>query len=588
MPSALRLFLRSLERRQWQVLAVAWLLTLAFGFWAWTVQWASMGEPHSAADALYNALGLFTLNSGGSMSPLVWQLQVARFLAPAVAAFTAVKTIGLFLTAEVFRFRQRFARRHVVVCGLGRRGLRLALELHRAGHRVLVIERDQSAPLLENCREAQIKVITADATESHALRLARVDSASHVIAVCGADAVNAEIAAQTAALLERRKGPPLHCLVHIVDGQLWRLLREREFDTDTRRGLRLEFFNIFESGARAMLRRFPAFGDADEPPHVLILGLGRLGEQVARRVAWQWHRRRRRGAARMRMTVIDREAEERCSALLQRCPQLADACDLVPHQADVCSPHFERCAFLEPQDGGRPVSIVYVCLQDDTRAFSAALTVHARLRGGAPIVVTLDGDRGLAELLGGSSVPTTEFADIHAFSLLDAACEADLVLRGTHERLARATHDLYVEEQAAAGRDEPANPMAAPWEDLPEDIKESNRGAADHIPVLLAAAEYAVEPLQDWDADLHRFSPVEMETMASLEHRRWMEERAAAGWKFAAGERDAARKTSPYLVEWDVLPDDVKQYDRATVARVPTLLADVGLQVQKTGTARPS
>jgi hypothetical protein len=575
---------RWITRHQWQLLGVAWLFTLAFGYWALSLEYAAENVPATVTGTFYRALRLFTMGSFDIVTPLVWQLEVARLLAPLVVAFTFIKTLGLLLAGEAFRLRQHFASGHVVVCGLGQRGLRLATGLRDAGHRVVVVERDQNDPLLESCREAQIATIVGDATEGSVLRAARADSAGRVIAVCGEDTVNAEIAAQTAALTVGRRGTPLQCFVHIVDPQLWQLLRERELGDDPASAFRLEFFNIFESGARAMLREFPAFGDDDAAPHVLIVGLGQLGEHVALRVAWEWRRRRRRGAPRMKLTVIDRLAGERCAALADRHSQLAEACDLRPLAVDVCSPAFERCEFLMEQQTRCGVTMIYVCLDDDTRSLSTAMTLHRRTHGcGVPIVVRMGGAAGLADLLGGQTAAAAEFADIHAFSLLDRTCQTDLVVRGTHETLARALHDVYVGEQTAAGHDRDDNPLVAPWEELSPEMKESNRRAADHIRVELAAAGYTIAPLDDWDADLFQFSADEVETMAALEHERWIEERKAAGWQYAAGPRDLEGKTSPYLVPWGELPEEVKDYDRATVRRLPALLAEVGLQVRAAG-----
>jgi hypothetical protein len=582
-PSAVRLFVRSFERWPWQILIGAWLGTLTFGFWAWHVQNESQGLVRSGWDTLYAALGLFTMNVSATAYPMVWQLNVVRFVAPLVAAFTAVTAVGLLVSREFFRLRQRFARDHIVVCGLGQRGLRLATELQARGHRVVVIERDQANPLLKSCKEAEVATVVADATEHHVLRLARVDSASHVVAVCGQDGVNAEIAAETAVLTRDYRPSSPHCLVHIMDTQLWRLLRERELGGDPTTGFHLEFFNVYESGARALVREHPAFSAGEQSPHVVIVGLGRLGEHVATRVAWEWHRHRRDGAPAMRLCLVDEAADRLCRTLVARQPQLSEVCDLVPVALDVRAPAFDRCEFLmDATDGECCATAVYVCIDDETRALSAALTIHRRTRGcRVPIVVRLDGGRGLAELLGGPTGDTAEFADIHSFSLLDAACQAEVVLEGTHETLARATHELWLDEQEKAGRGPSDNPIIVPWDQLPADTKESNRRAADHIKVMLAAAGYAPAPLEDWDADLFEFPHDELEMMAALEHQRWVDERAAAGWKYSPGPRDTKAKTSPYMVPWDRMPDDVAEYDRATVRKIPALLAEVGLQVRR-------
>ena len=101
MPSAVRLFVRSFERWPWQILIGAWLGTLTFGFWAWHVQNESQALSRSFWDTLYSALGLFTMNIPATAYPMVWQLNVVRFVAPLVAAFTAVTAIGLLALARV-------------------------------------------------------------------------------------------------------------------------------------------------------------------------------------------------------------------------------------------------------------------------------------------------------------------------------------------------------------------------------------------------------------------------------------------------------------------------------------------------------
>ena len=51
-------------------------------------------------------------------------------------------------------------------------------------------------------------------------------------------------------------------------------------------------------------------------------------------------------------------------------------------------------------------------------------------------------------------------------------------------------------------------------------------------------------------------------------------------WKWGE-ERDVVKKTSPYLVPWSDLPDDVKEWDRETVRKIPEILAGVGLEVHR-------
>ena len=122
------------------------------------------------------------------------------------------------------------------------------------------------------------------------------------------------------------------------------------------------------------------------------------------------------------------------------------------------------------------------------------------------------------------------------------------------------------------------DPAAAPWEKLREDFKESCRQQADHIPVKLraigcyAATEGNGTPITEFDEH-------EIERMARMEHARWNAERWLDNWTL--GPRNAEAKTSPYLVDWDQLPDDIKQYDRKFVRSIPELLGKVTAKVYR-------
>jgi hypothetical protein len=77
-----------------------------------------------------------------------------------------------------------------------------------------------------------------------------------------------------------------------------------------------------------------------------------------------------------------------------------------------------------------------------------------------------------------------------------------------------------------------------------------------------------------------KFTDNEVEIMAEMEHGRWVVERLQDGWKWAP-ERDVSKKTSPYLVPWSDLPEEVKEWDRDTTRKIPQFLATVGMEIQR-------
>ena len=177
-----------------------------------------------------------------------------------------------------------------------------------------------------------------------------------------------------------------------------------------------------------------------------------------------------------------------------------------------------------------------------------------------------------------AALPSPEQLELHvdadAFSRLVVR---DVLLGSAREALAEAIHERYLKDNVdKRASDDPA--MAA-WTVLDEALKESNRRQADHIPEKLKAVGYDFAPAAKEKVKLMRFTPDEVETMARMEHDRFVAERFLAG--FSAGPRDVARKTSPYLVPWDDLDETIRDYDRRAVKEIPDLLASAGFEIYR-------
>lgn len=539
------------------------------------------GQALSPLDRVYRSLQLFFLEYGSTAEPMSGELDVARLLAPAVTAFAAAKALAALFREQVQSLRARFRpSRNVVVCGLGRCGVPVARAFKERGAKVVVIERDRDNDAIRECRREGIIVLHGDASDRHVLARAGVEHARHVVAACGDDGVNAEVAIRARELVRERSGRPLRGSIQVLDFELRDLLEESELGggaEDDR--FRPDFFNPAERGAPALLDEHPPFdgeGKApSRPAHVLVVGLGEMGSNVVVHTALRW---RTTGAhGRLPVTAVDLEATRRVDLLCRRYPQLASVCDLHAVAEDVRSPEVQSGEFL----ARRPhPTVAYICLDDDTKGLGAALALRRlqTLRG-APIVVRMTEQTGLASLLAAGD---GKYENIHAFALLDWICKPDVLLNGVYEVLARSIHETWLAAQPA-GRD--AKPSAVPWDRLAEGYKESSRRQAEHIRVKLEAVGCKIVRLRDWDAEPLVFDDDEIELMAQMEHRRWRKEHEDEGWTL--GERDDDRKTHPDLVEWEKLPRDSQDYDRGTVRNLPAFLARLGYAVVRTSEDAP-
>jgi ppGpp synthetase/RelA/SpoT-type nucleotidyltranferase len=146
------------------------------------------------------------------------------------------------------------------------------------------------------------------------------------------------------------------------------------------------------------------------------------------------------------------------------------------------------------------------------------------------------------------------------------------------ETIARTAHETY--RKAQISRKPNSDVSLVEWEVLPSNLKESNRNQADNIVGKLRQIGCTVYAVEGGEPARFKFSDSEIEIMAEMEHGRWVVERLEDGWKWGA-ERDIAKKTSPYLLSWAQLPDNVKEWDRESVRTIPNVLAEVGIEIRR-------
>jgi hypothetical protein len=148
------------------------------------------------------------------------------------------------------------------------------------------------------------------------------------------------------------------------------------------------------------------------------------------------------------------------------------------------------------------------------------------------------------------------------------------------EELGRSIHESYRRERLRDGHQ--VDPAFSTWTELPEELRSSNLQQADDIVHKLLEIGCVVVPA-DSPGKEAVLSPEEVEVLAEMEHGRWTVERLRGGW--AWGERrDLVHHTSPYLVEWSLLPEDIKQRDRESVAAIPGILSGAGLSIRRADT----
>lgn len=546
---------------------------VVLGIIGWREQLTDAGLPARPIDAFYLTIQLFTLQVSGVPDadgfPLT--LQLARFVAPAVAGYAAFRAFLAIFREASQRLSVRYARDHVIVCGLGDAGLRMVRSLRSEGRRVVAIERSPDAAGVEIARDAGARVVIGDARDPNLLSRVGLDRATQVLALCGQDAVNGEVALALADLTADRQGSALDCRIHIADLGLSARLRTRELGRRPAPGVAIDFFNLFEAGARVMFARHPPFPDRARQARVAVVGGGDFGRAVIIELARLWSVADRDRPLDLVYVASGGEAE--LAALDLRFPGLGTVCAIEVMNADPQAPDLAD-RLVDPAR----VTPVYVCLDDEADGLAVSLALTRSLRPALdPVVVRTEHDRGLANLLerraGGEATP-------RPFGLLDASCDPEVVFGGVWETMARAAHENYVAEAHARGETAATNPAAVPWTDLPESLRESNRDQARHAGAKLRAIGARPAPVVTAGGGEAQLTEEEVEQLAVMEHERWCEERRRQGWTI--GPKDHTARTTPHLVPWDELDDETRELDRDAIRALPRLLALAGHRIERT------
>ncbi|HTK78182.1 MAG TPA: NAD-binding protein [Gemmataceae bacterium] len=186
------------------------------------------GMDESVPSALYHTVSVIATGADLRAEQLLpWQKVFVSALriagAALTAAFTAIVTQYLLRArlGGAFEVRRIPDGGHVVVCGLGNVGFRVAEELLRLDEQVVVIEPARDNRFLASARRLGAAVVPGDATLPEVMRQARVDSARAVVVATNNELANVEIA-----LLVREINPQQRVVVRLSDPHLAQTLRE--------------------------------------------------------------------------------------------------------------------------------------------------------------------------------------------------------------------------------------------------------------------------------------------------------------------------------------------------------------------------
>lgn len=571
---------RAMMDYQWHAIGLLFVAAAVLGWWGLRLEGGGSPAP-SWRVILYETVQLFWLNHNSAPGTGTLQIEWAQAVAAVLFLVLSGKVVLAFFVDQINLLYVGWLKEHVVVCGLGQMGMRLVESLTRPGCRegvngVVAIEHDAENDNIAAARSAGAMVIVGSAMDRTVLRRAGFHRAKWLVALTEDDQTNSTIAGLAG---ELGKGVhPTIVRAHISQPALLDFLREA--DNARQEGPQV-FFNSYETAAMLMLDRCPPIPEPDLGPatqfHVLVVGMGELGQALTSLVG-RWAALLKAGTdgkARMRLTVVSRDAKAKVSGQAVLCPWLVENCEIVAHDMDVMSEDFRAGRFLHGSTANPP-NVAYVCLNDD----NCALAVKGMLRGVESLQNTHLVVRVANTAISTTSAKRTQ-SDFSPLHLLDGVCDPRYVFgEAEEEQVARANHLDYLLGHVF-DRTLSRKKNTVPWSELSDEIRETNHAQARARKEQLKRVGCHLAPLRPdkWNEPV--LTVDEVEKLARWEHERWFRENKRLDWTHGE-KRDDKNKIHDKMLPWEKLSDDDQErLNRKPARRLPLVLAIAGYRIER-------
>lgn len=565
--------------RNWRWLLALGLLAYGLGVWGYYLHLAPGGA--TFFDAAYRTFSLFQMHYEGK-GVLPWQLEVARFLAPAVMLATVGKIAFSLVRAQwgEVRIRWFWAAHHVVV-GSGPQSRTLIEDIVGQRENVILL-----SELIQDCADDSLwgeysAVVHRLSYDAETWRSVRLDRARSLTVLTDDDELNLEIIRKTQQWSQNNRPQSvgqLQAFCRFSDHRIRQLLCDQSNFFTPLREMAVSAFNPYQRAAREILREHPAegrLGQGTEMPavHVLLTGSGLLAENIVVWIALTGHFAHDTKA---RITLFDPEAAALAARLHQAYPALSRLLDLVALPAD---PEVPASDAVLANELTMPFTSAYFCAASGAGNLLAANRMAGRL-GACERLVVFEQHAQFAELLcrdaGAGAVQSAPVI----YDFRERVCTKNGVMQEDLDRFAHYVADRYYQQATEAwGMHKGQTPAVYPWKDLSEEWRDANRTQYDHLGVKLRSIGAEEVEINAADADF-RFTPAQIESLARMEHCRWVAQRSMYGWTYGESRSDQNRQ-HPELVDWAHLNEKTRQKVRDSVVEIPQILAGLGRGVRR-------
>ena len=522
------------RKNLWLFLLLTFSLTgIALGVWGFCklgCHWTN---------SVYETIRLFVINPSSLLdNGISWQLQGARWLIfTAFVLFTFKLFFEIlapkFITEQTIKL---FYRNHIIICGLNQITINIIEKFEN--EKIIVLTQEENL-YAETLKAKGKKMIIGDFTDENFWKKAKLKNASQLYAVIDNDELNLKAIWSAFSYLESNKNrsKALRSFVLIKDRELKNILEETtlfQYKTNVFDG---SIFNINEMGikygiAMNMDKILPQ--KMETAPKILLVGLTERTEIVLLNLAHCFTMNREN----FHFTIVEKETEKIRSFQKKYAYLCGEKNDFVK---------IDFVAEIKPENQDS----IIVCTENQLDAIKQAVQIRYMLGENKPdILVFCNHSDTFSEVL---EKETHALKDKN-ITLIDLFAEIINYVFDLEKEKSRKIEEKAKEAHCFWSA---IYQMNKEWDALSGHFKQSNRNQIldNHLKAYIALGQR----FEDIKNCLISFSDNDKETLAIMEHRRWMLEKYENGWTLAP--RNNEFKRHDCLIPWEDLSKEQKSKD---------------------------
>lgn len=156
---------------EWWIIGILGIIAFLLAIIGFNILFTETGIQRNLLDLAFQSMKIFGMEFVDDFpSPLPWQLEVARWLAPSVLLYTAGKAVMYFIRREFKSFFLQYDKDHIIITSLNEKSRYLVADLLKQGEKVIVLAGIENPKKLDHIEKEGAVIVEGDITSTKFLK----------------------------------------------------------------------------------------------------------------------------------------------------------------------------------------------------------------------------------------------------------------------------------------------------------------------------------------------------------------------------------------------------------------------------------